>query len=238
MKTVIVTGASRGIGLAVCRSFIQEGWKVYALYSGHTSSPKCQQELVDLGAIPLICDVSDEDSVVSAFGLILSENERIDCLVNNAGVSYVGLLQDMSTSDWDHVIDVNLKGTFLCTRSVLKNMLHHHQGSIINISSMWGTYGASTEAAYSASKGGVNAFTKALAREVAPSGIRVNAVALGAMDTQMNSFLSADEKAMLEDSIGMGRMGRPEEAADLILYLAGEHSSYLTGDVIALDGAY
>ena len=143
-----------------------------------------------------------------------------------------------STEEWDRVINTNLRSAFLCSKQALPNMIRRQSGCIINISSMWGQRGASCEVAYSASKGGLNAFTKALAQEVAPCGIRVNAIACGAIDTDMNRFLSSEERAELEEGIGLGRFGTPQEVADLALYLASEKSTYLTGQVITLDGCF
>ena len=146
------------------------------------------------------------------------------------------LLQDMSADEWDRVLGINLRGAFLTCREALPDMIRWQSGVIVNISSMWGDAGASCEVAYSASKGGLNAFTKALAKEVGPSGIRVNAIACGVMETSMNSFLTGEDRQELEDSIALGRFGKPSEAADLVFFLAGAESAYLTGEVIALDG--
>lgn len=237
MKSAIVTGASKGIGFAICRKLIKSGYKVYGLYSGTTTTEQNIAQMKEIGIFPMQADVSDAGSVDNVFSAILSRENKIDCLVNNAGISYIGLLQDMSVEDWDKVLHTNLRSVFLCSRAVLKNMLHYHEGTIINISSMWGEQGASTEVAYSASKGGVNSFTKALAKEVGPSGIRVNALSLGAIETSMNHFLSPEEKEELEASIDLGRFGSPEEVAKAVLFLA-EDATYMSGSILSMDGGF
>ena len=162
---------------------------------------------------------------------------HIDVLVNNAGISYIGLLTDMSPDDWQRIVNTNLTSVFNSCRLAVPGMVHEHSGTIINISSVWGCCGASCEVAYSATKGGINAFTQALAKELAPSNIQVNAVACGAIDTEMNAFLSEADRIALTDEIPSGRFGRPEEVAELVLDLAQKHS-YLTGQIIRLDGGW
>ena len=161
----------------------------------------------------------------------------IDCLVNNAGISHIGLLSDMSAEEWNGIIQTNLTSVFNCCKQIIPDMVARHSGSIINISSVWGNCGASCEVAYSASKGGMNALTKALAKELAPSGITVNAIACGAIDTEMNHFLSEEERNQLIDEIPACRMGSPKEVGRLALQLAGRHA-YLTGQIITLDGGW
>lgn len=170
------------------------------------------------------------DDAVSRFG-------SIDVLINNAGISHIGLLQDMSIDEWNNIISINLTSVFSCCKLAIPYMLRAGHGSIINISSVWGVAGASCEVAYSATKGGINAFTKALAKELAPSGINVNAIACGVMDTEMNSCFTDEEIKNIIEEIPAGRMGCPDEAAALALSLS-EGSSYLTGQVIVLDGGY
>ncbi len=242
MKTILITGASRGIGLAAARAFAEAG---YALFINSRSREKLaalSRELCETYRVPCVpvpFDAGIYSEVEAAFrDIILPRAGQLDVLVNNAGVSYFGLLQDMEEADWDRVLNANLKSVFNCCKFALRPMLAAKSGSIINVSSVWGVSGASMETAYSASKGGMNALTRALAREVAPSGIRVNAIACGVIDTAMNAPLSAEDRSALADSIGMGRFGRPEEVANLILYLAGDGASYLTGQVIPLDGSF
>ena len=236
MRNVLVTGASRGIGLAVAKAFLDCGDRVFACARDVQTLDTLSEEYSQLH--PFSCDLTDPDQVDGLFEKIALFTDSLDVVVNNAGISKVGLLQDMSVVEWDELMNTNLRAPFLILRKALPGMIRAQKGSIINLSSMWGTYGASCEAAYSASKGGLSALTKALAREVAPSGIRVNAIAAGAIDTSMNAFLSPEEKTSLEESIGLGRMGTPGEVADLVLYLASDKSSYLTGAVIPLDGGY
>ncbi len=236
MKTALITGASRGIGRNIAKTLSAAGYHVFAV--AKTSQDALLSLQNEIGCTPILADVSDPDQVSSLYNTIHQYCDHIDVLVNNAGISHIGLLQDMSVEEWDRVINTNLRSAFLCSKHALPSMISRQNGCIINISSMWGERGASCEVAYSASKGGLNAFTKALAQEVAPSGIRVNAIACGAIDTDMNRFLSSDERAELESGIGLGRFGTPQEVADLVLYLAGDKSTYLTGQVITLDGCF
>lgn len=236
MKTALITGASRGIGRNIAKTLSAAGYHVFAV--AKTSQDALLSLQNEIGCTPILADVSDPDQVSSLYNTIHQHCDHIDVLVNNAGISHIGLLQDMSVEEWDRVINTNLRSAFLCSKHALPSMISRQNGCIINISSMWGERGASCEVAYSASKGGLNAFTKALAQEVAPSGIRVNAIACGAIDTDMNRFLSSDERAEMESGIGLGRFGTPQEVADLVLYLAGDKSTYLTGQVITLDGCF
>lgn len=236
MKSVLVTGASRGIGRAIAKAFAADGWQVFAC--AKTSRGALLTLQAETGCIPLLADVSDPASVSKLFDAIYQQTDHLDALINNAGISYIGLLQDMTPEEWDQVIGTNLRSAFLCSRQALPAMIRRQQGSIVNISSMWGERGASCEVAYSASKGGLNAFTKALAQETAPSHVLVNAIACGAIDTDMNRFLTAEERQDLEEGIGLGRFGRPEEVADLALFLCSSKNTYLTGEVITLDGCF
>lgn len=235
MQTALVTGSSRGIGRAIAERLSQDGFTVFACGrtdpSGVSFSP-------DLPITYLTADVSKEDDVQRLFDEIHRRGFKVDALVNNAGISYIGLIQDMSVQDFDQVMTINLRSAFLCTRLALRDMIPQQKGGIVNISSMWGQDGASMEAAYSASKGGLDAFTKAVAKEVAPSGILVNAVACGAIDTDMNQFLSAEERKSLEEGIGLGRFGTPAEAAELVSFLLSKRNTYMTGQILRLDGIW
>ncbi|MCD8224420.1 MAG: SDR family oxidoreductase [Clostridiales bacterium] len=239
-KTVLITGASRGIGKAIALRFAQEGYEVI-ITCAHREQElfQTQQEIKALhaGCMACLCDAGDFGACEKLFEQIHTRCGGLDVLVNNAGVSYVGLLQDMSLADWENILHNNLTSVFNCCKLAIPPMLKAGQGRIINISSVWGNVGASCETAYSASKGGVNAFTRALARELAPSNIPVNAIACGAIDTEMNRWLSEDELRSLKDEIPAGRLGRPGEVADLVFRLSQE-STYLTGQVISLDGGW
>lgn len=239
-KTVLVTGASRGIGRAAALRFARAGWQT-AITCIHSQEKlkEVQTEIQALGTpcLAFVGDMGDMGDCQRLFGLLQETFGPIDVLVNNAGTSHIGLLQDMTIEEWDRLLKSDLTSLFCCCKLAVPGMVRRRQGKIINISSVWGICGASCEVAYSAAKGGVNAFTKALAKELAPSGIQVNAIACGAIDTDMNRWLTPAEKEALLEEIPAGRMGQPEEAADLILQLA-ESGSYLTGQVLSLDGGW
>ena len=239
-KHVLITGASRGIGRAIALSFARDGWNV-AVSCRHDSPEleSLQREVKNTGVsfLPFIGDMGLEEDVREMFRRIRETFGSLDVLVNNAGISHIGLLQDMSLSQWDAVLRTNLTSAFLCCREVIPMMLANQSGSIINISSVWGNTGAATETAYCASKGGMNGFTKALAKELAPSNIAVNAIACGVIDTDMNDFLSPEEKLSLIEEIPAGRMGSPVDVAETALALAGS-TRYLTGQIITLDGGW
>lgn len=182
-------------------------------------------------------NVGNPEETDRIFRRIYSTCSYLDVLINNAGVSYIGLLTDMSNSEWEHIIQTNLSSVFYCCRHAIPPMVAGKSGKIINVSSMWGTSGASCEAAYSASKAGVNGLTKALAKELAPSNIQVNAVACGVIDTAMNQRLTIEERKDLEEEIPMGRFGTTDEVASIIWDIANA-SPYMTGQVIGIDGGY
>lgn len=240
-KTVLITGASRGIGKSIAEVFAKEGFSLVLVCKDSIDSLKetglLLSEKYGVKVSCHACDVSDPSLVRSLFDSLSLGGISIDIAVNNAGISYVGLLQDMTDEDWDRVISTNLSSCFYVSRAVLPSMISKKSGKIINISSVWGKVGASTEVAYSASKGGINAFTKALAKEVAPSNISVNAVACGFIDTDMNRNLSEEEKESLFEEIPAGRPGQTEEVAELV-YRIATASPYLTGQVISFDGAW
>ena len=182
-------------------------------------------------------DVSDYLYIEQLFDQITARFDGVDIVVNNAGISHIGLLGDMTIEEWNHIISVNLTSVFSTSKLAILHMLHQKSGKIINISSIWGNVGASCEVAYSACKGGINAFTRALAKELAPSNIQVNAIACGVIDTEMNACFSQEERRALEDDIPAGRFGNPEEVAALAVQLA-TGNEYLTGQIITLDGGF
>ena len=198
---------------------------------------KKEIESYQVSCLAYVGNMGDMAACEELFELIRKQFGSLDVLVNNAGVSYIGLLQDMSVQDWDRVIHTNLSSVFNCCKLAIPGMVSRKQGKIINISSVWGNVGASCEVAYSATKGAVNAFTKALAKELAPSGIQVNAVACGAIDTEMNQWMDESEFITLVEEIPAGRQGKAEEVADLVYHL-GYKNAYLTGQVIGLDGGW
>lgn len=240
-KTVLITGASRGIGHAAALAFAGAGYRIVINCS------KSSDELFDLKEVlekdfstevlASIGDIADYPYVEDLFSRISSRFGGVDVLINNAAISYIGLLSDMSIDEWTRIVNTNLTSVFSTSKLAIPYMVHQKRGKIINISSVWGNIGASCEVAYSACKGGVNSFTKALAKELAPSNIQVNAIACGVIDTQMNACFSGEERQALIDEIPAGRFGTPAEAASLILSLASGND-YLTGQIITLDGGW
>lgn len=240
-KTVLITGASRGIGKAIAQQFAKEGYTLVLNCNKSVDDlMKLKQELEENYHIPILASVGnigDFSYVENLFSLIEKEFGGIDVLINNAGISYIGLLTDMEVSEWKNLIDINLSSAFYTSKLALPYMLSQKRGKIINISSVWGNTGASCEVAYSASKGGLNSFTKALAKELAPSNIQVNAIACGCIDTTMNACFSTEEKLSLLDEIPAGRFGTPEEVAQLT-YLLATGCDYMTGQILTLDGGW
>lgn len=238
---VLITGASRGIGRAIALRFAQAGSPLIITCSKSSEELlSFAQELKDTYHIPVLASVGnigDDTYVDQLFAEIKQEFEGVDILVNNAGISHIGLLTDMSTEEWRNLIDINLSSAFYTTKHAIPYMLSKQRGKIINISSVWGNVGASCEVAYSASKGGLNSLTKALAKELAPSNIQVNAIACGCIDTEMNQCFSKEEREELLTEIPMGRFGTPKEVADLVFSLVENHT-YLTGQIITLDGGW
>lgn len=239
-KNVLITGSSRGIGRACALLFAQAGYHVFINCRKSTDQLKELEERIRSagGSCTAVCgDVGNPDHVRRIFDTISRTVGGLDVLVNNAGVAYFGLLTDMSDEDWREVMDSNLFSAFYCCRAAIPYMVSQKSGRIINISSMWGTSGASCEAAYSASKSGLNGLTKALAKELAPSNIQVNSIACGVIDTEMNGRLDEEERRALTEEIPAGRFGTPEEAAQLVLMLA-QAPAYLTGQIIGMDGGF
>ncbi len=235
-KRVLITGGSRGIGKALVRRFYHAGWQVAFCYQN--SDQKANELLEECPhALAIKADVSDETSVTQLFKQITDTFGGLDALVCNAGIALPQmLLTDTSLADYQRVMDVNMKGVFLCCREATKSMVRQHQGAIVNISSVWGQTGGSCEAVYSASKGAVIAFSKALAKELGPSNIRVNCVCPGVIDTDMNAHLSAEDKAALADETPLMRLGTPEEIASAVLFLCSDEASFINGQVLGIDG--
>ncbi len=236
-KYALVTGASRGIGRAIAERLAKEGFHLYLTcrQSANLLLPFAK-DLADryaISCVPFIADMGNSTDVERIFQQIPS----LSVLVNNAGISYIGLLHEMTTADWQNIMRTNLDAVFYTSRLAIPLMLHDHAGKIINISSVWGNVGASMETAYSASKGGVNSFTKALAKELAPSGIQVNAIACGMIDTDMNQCFTDEDIEALRQEIPADRIGQSAEVAEMVVSLL-HAPDYLTGQVIGLDGGW
>lgn len=239
-KTVFITGSSRGIGKACALTFARNGWNVVINCKNNKQAmDSVEAEIIKSGAacLALQGDVSDYSIVYSFYNKIEETFGSVDVLINNAGISKIGLLQDMKPDEWNEILQTNLSSVYNCSSLAIPMMLSRGHGKIINISSVWGIAGASCEVAYSATKGGINALTQALGKELAPSNIQVNAIACGAIDTEMNQFLSAEEKDCLLDEIPSCRMGRAEEVGELAYSLATGHD-YMTSQIIRLDGGW
>ena len=230
MKKVLITGGSRGIGAECVRSFAKAGYEVYFTYNN--SEEMAHQVAEDTAATELKCDISSADAIKA----VISKVGNIDILINNAGISQIKMFQDITEDDWDNMFNINVRGMFLVTQGVIENMIHNKWGRIINISSMWGEIGASCEVHYSASKAAVIGFTKALAKELGPSGITVNSISPGVIDTDMNSHLTQNELDELCDETPLGRIGEPNDVAKAALYLADESSGFITGADIPING--
>lgn len=240
MKSAIITGASRGIGQALAQKLAETfGYIAVCCQNSAQELSLAAQSIEQTGCRchAFVGDVSDYNFTSEMIDTVIAEAGKIDALVNNAAISAVGLFTDMTPKEWQRILDVNLTSVYNTCHCAVPHMVHEKSGHIINISSVWGLAGASCEVAYSAAKGAVNSFTKALAKELAPSRIAVNAIAFGAVDTSMNSHLSAEEIRSLEEEIPYGRMAAPEEAAACISNILNM-PSYMTGEIIKFDGAW
>ena len=239
-KTVLITGSSRGIGKAIALHFAKEGCKI--AINSRKSSVELEQTKEELLSynVPVFSMLGDVGNYEFCKDFI-SETKKIlgsvDILINNAGISHIGLFSEMTPDEWNEVISSNLTSVYNLSSLVIPDMIHKKAGKILNISSVWGNVGASMEVAYSASKGGMNSLTKALAKELAPSGIQVNAISCGAIATEMNSFLGEEEMNCLIDEIPSSRLGNPAEVAKLAFDICNEND-YLTGQIISLDGGW
>ncbi|MCI8399655.1 MAG: 3-oxoacyl-ACP reductase FabG [Oscillibacter sp.] len=237
----LVTGASRGIGRAVALTLAQEGWDICVNFLERSdAAEETAQRVRALGRRALVCqaDVASETAVSA---MVRRANEAlgpVELLVNNAGISHQGLFQDTDAALWDRILAVNLTGARNAVRAVLPHMLSEKRGCIVNISSIWGLRGASCEVAYACSKAALIGLTRSLALELAPSGIRVNCVAPGCIETDMVRVLGAETRAMLVEETPLGRLGTPEDIAQAVAFLTSEKASFLTGQVLTADGGF
>ncbi len=233
-KNVLITGASGGIGRAMAEAFAEKGYGVAMACCAH---PQRAQDVANrIGARVFACDITREEEVDALFSAAEEAYGFIDAVVNNAGVSWRGLLTDMTLEEWERVFAVNTRGVFLCCRRALPAMVRRKRGAILNISSMWGQQGASCEAAYSASKAAVIGLTQALAQEVGPSGIRVNCLCPGVIDTPMNASLTPGELGALAEETPLGRLGTPQEAAQAAVFLI--ENTFITGQSLGVNGGF
>lgn len=238
-KVAIITGASRGIGRSIALELAKSGISVAINYNSSEEQAKellYQIKILKQSANIYKADVANEHEVSEMIHKIESDFGNIDIAINNAGISQIGLFTDMTSSELDRMISVNLIGAMNVSKAVLPSMINYKRGNIINISSMWGEVGASCEVVYSATKAGLIGFTKALAKEVGPSGIRVNCVSPGVIDTEMNSELSKDDLKELLNDIPLDRIGTPDDISKAVKFLISDSASYITGQVLSVNG--
>ncbi len=239
--TAIITGGSRGIGAATAHLLAARGYAVVIAYrSSEMAAKTLEKELLSQGmdALAVKADVTDVEEVTALFATAYDTYGSVDVLVNNAGIASQQLLTDVSDATYEAVVTTNLGGVFRCCREAVPFFLKQHRGSIINISSIWGMVGASCESVYAASKAGVIGFTKSLAKELGPSGIRVNCLCPGVIDTDMNAMYDKEVMASLADETPLGRIGTPAEVAEAVAFFASEASSFITGQVLGVDGGF
>lgn len=236
MKTVFITGGSRGIGRAMVELFSTNGYSVAFTYKNSETQAKSLAE--STGALAICADSAFESDVLRAVNIAMESLGHIDCLINNAGVSSFSLFTDISLDEWNKHLAVNLTGAFLYSKAVIPSMVSRKLGRIINITSMWGITGSSCEVHYSTAKAGLIGMTKALAKELGPSGITVNAIAPGLIDTDMNGSLSDSDIRSIEEETPLMRIGNPMEVAKAALFLAGDGASFITGEVMNVSGGY
>lgn len=235
-RKILITGGSRGIGRACVKRFSEDGDKVVFIY--RSSDDEARKVSEETGAFAVRADLSDAREASDAVKKAAELMGGIDVLVANAGIAQFSLFTDISDDDWRKMTDTNLSSVFYCAREAAKLMIHEKSGKIVTISSMWGLVGASCEVHYSAAKAGVIGMTKALAKELGPSGINVNCVCPGVIDTDMNAHLSAEDLNALCDETPLCRIGKPEEAADAVFFLASGNASFITGQVLSVDGGF
>ena len=232
MKKALVTGGSRGIGAAICRALARDGWKVYINYN--ESGDKARALAEETGGVAVWADVSDEAAVRAMFDAV----GDVDLLVSNAGIAHAELVQELSPADWHRLFSVNADGAFHAIRAAVPGMVRRKSGNIVIITSVCGVYGSSCEAGYSATKGALISMTLSLYKELGPSGIRVNAIAPGVIETDMTACFTAEEKAAMAADTPLGRIGTPEDVAELAAFLASDRASFITGQIIGCDGGF
>ena len=243
LKTALITGASGGIGRAVAEKLAKDGYFIIAQYNSNPSGIELLLESLDKSGLKdcvcaYKCDLSDSVSIDAFINEVKKSFKSIDVIVNNAGVGLYKLITDTTDAEWDKVFSVNMKSAFKITNGFLKEMIVNQRGKIVNISSMWGLVGASMEVAYSASKSALIGYTKALAKELAPSGINVKCVCPGVIDTPINARFSKEDMAALKDETPLGRIGKPKDVAELVAFLCSDNSDFITGQIIACDGGF
>jgi len=236
MKTVLVTGGSRGIGREIVKLFATKGFKAVFFYN--KSEAEAHSLMSETGAVGIKCDVSVVEALEKACKDLIENYGCPDVLVNNAGISKFGLFTETANKDWYEIINTNLSSAFFVSREIAKGMISRHSGRIINIGSVWGNYGASCEAAYSASKAGVRGLTSALAKELGPSGITVNCVEPGVIMTEMNACFDEETLSSLKDSTSLCRLGTPKDVANAVYFLASDEASFITGQFLGVDGGF
>lgn len=237
-KVAVITGGTRGIGKAIALEFARNGASLVLNYAGNDEAAvNTLEEIKSLGVSCIVvkANIATTSGCREVIDTAISEYGKIDFLINNAAISEVGLFMDVDDDAMDRILDTNLKGVLNCSRFAMNHLLST-QGAIVNISSIWGNVGASCEVLYSTTKGAINLFTKSLAKEMAMSGVRVNAVAPGVIETEMNSWMSKEDREELEEEIAMNRFGKTKEIADVVLFLCSEKASYMTGQILTVDG--